>query len=290
MKASFKNNNQIAIILCTYNGAQYLSEQLESIIKQTFSNWTLYIRDDGSTDNTIEIIHNYLLLDNRIIFCEKLEKHIGPQKGFIGMLECVESELYMFCDQDDVWLPTKIQLSVDVYNDIYVKNPCKPIVVNTDVAVVDENLAVLESSHWLSCRLNPDELKNYNYLAICCYTQGNTMLFNNEAKKISFPYSGEFMHDWWISTRVIKSKGIIKSIYIPTLLYRQHSNNVLGFKYGNSNRIFYKILNITNVINDNLEFYKNIRKDNYGSVLKFVWYKIRLLIKRYSKVDKIGIL
>ncbi len=98
------------------------------------------------------------------------------------------------------------------------------------------------------------------------------------------------MHDWWISTRVIKSKGIIKSIYIPTLLYRQHSNNVLGFKYGNSNRIFYKILNITNVINDNLEFYKNIRKDNYGSVLKFVWYKIRLLIKRYSKVDKIGIL
>ena len=290
MKASFKNNNQIAIILCTYNGAQYLSEQLESIIKQTFSNWTLYIRDDGSTDNTIEIIHNYLLLDNRIIFCEKLEKHIGPQKGFIGMLECVESELYMFCDQDDVWLPTKIQLSVDVYNDIYVKNPCKPIVVHTDVAVVDENLAVLESSHWLSCRLNPDELKNYNYLAICCYTQGNTMLFNNEAKKISFPYSGEFMHDWWISTRVIKSKGIIKSIYIPTLLYRQHSNNVLRFKYGNSNRIFYKILNITNVINDNLEFYKNIRKDNYGSVLKFVWYKIRLLIKRYSKVDKIGIL
>ena len=64
MKASFKNNNQIAIILCTYNGAQYLSEQLESIIKQTFSNWTLYIIDDVYTYNTIEIINNYLLIDN----------------------------------------------------------------------------------------------------------------------------------------------------------------------------------------------------------------------------------
>jgi rhamnosyltransferase len=103
-------SNNIAILLSTYNGENYISEQINSIINQTNSNWTLYIRDDGSSDGTLDIItrfvtdyENIVLLDSSI--------NIGTLESFIWLMQNVNSSYYMFCDQDDIWLPNKIDIS-----------------------------------------------------------------------------------------------------------------------------------------------------------------------------------
>lgn len=266
---------EIAILMAVYNGEKYLKEQIESIIGQTYDKWNLYIRDDGSTDCTLEIIRDFSKIDNRISLIDDPQKHLGPSASFMRLLQNTHSDLYMFCDQDDIWLPEKIEKSLDVYNS-YTHNGV-PIVVHTDVEVVNEKLEILAKSHWKDCNLDPNRLKSYNYLALCCYTQGNTMLFNEEAKQLCFPYKGQFMHDWWVSTRVLKANGAILSVKEPLVLYRQHANNVLGFSYGRNNSIKKKIANMQKIIQSNYDIYQRLKADNYGPIIKYMYYKLLLL-------------
>ena len=101
----------IAILLSTYNGSKYLREQLNSIIDQTVKDWILYVRDDGSTDETIDIIKEYVSLYPNINYIEDIQ-NLGSARSFMKLLSLVEADHYMFCDQDDVWLPTKIEVSL----------------------------------------------------------------------------------------------------------------------------------------------------------------------------------
>ena len=268
-------DKEIAILMACYNGEKYLKEQIGSIISQTYSRWKLYIRDDGSTDGTLEIVRNYSRIDNRITLIDDSEKHLGPSKSFMRLLQSTHSDLYMFCDQDDVWLPEKIKKSLDAYDSFGNNNI--PIVVHTDVVIVNEELDTLAKSHWKDCHLDPDRLKSYNFLALCCYTQGNTMLFNDQAKQLCSPYTGLFMHDWWVSTRVLRSNGVILSVKEPLVLYRQHTNNVMGFSYGRNNSIRNKIKNLRNNFHSNYVIYKRLKSDNYGSIFKYIYYKWLLL-------------
>lgn len=266
---------EIAILMAVYNGEKYLKEQIESIIGQTYDKWNLYIRDDGSTDCTLEIIRDFSKIDNRISLIDDPQKHLGPSASFMKLLQTTQSDLYMFCDQDDVWLSTKIEKSLEAF--LIYSHRGQPIVVHTDVEVVNEKLETLAKSHWKDCNLDPDKLKTYNYLALCCYTQGNTMLFNEAAKQLCIPYSGLFMHDWWVSTRVLKANGIIVSVKEQLVLYRQHTNNVLGFSYGKNNSIVKKIGKLRGILQSNYENYEKLRTDNYGSIFKYVYYKLLLL-------------
>lgn len=268
-------DREIAVLMAVYNGEKYLKEQVESIIGQTYSHWKLYIRDDGSTDETLKIIRGYSKKDNRISLIDDPEKHLGASSSFMRLLKNIHSDLYMFCDQDDVWLSTKIEKTLDAYNKCLQKDI--PIVIHTDVSVVNEKLDTLAKSHWEDCNLDPDKLKTYSYLALCCYTQGNTMLFNEAAKQLCIPYHELFMHDWWVSTRVLKAGGIIVSVKEPLVLYRQHSNNVMGFSYGRNNSMKNKIGKLRDVLQSNYEIYEKLRTDNYGSIFKYVYYKLLLL-------------
>lgn len=110
-----KKESEISICMSTYNGEEYLSEQIDSIIGQTYTNWQLYVHDDGSSDNTREILNDYQKQDDRIHF-SKTNNHQGIIKAFIELVQNVESEYYMFCDQDDVWLNNKIEMMGSVKN------------------------------------------------------------------------------------------------------------------------------------------------------------------------------
>jgi len=100
----------IDILLSTYNGEQYLRNQIESIINQTYKNWRLLIRDDGSQDKTIEILEYYLRKHkDKIVLIEDGQKHLGASKSFFRLLGYSDAKYIMFCDQDDVWLPYKIE-------------------------------------------------------------------------------------------------------------------------------------------------------------------------------------
>ena len=104
---------KIHILLSTYNGEQFLAEQIQSIPQQTVQDWKLLIRDDGSTDRTREIIREFVAQDSRIHWINENEsKNLGVIKSFHNLAQFEEADVYFFSDQDDVWLPQKLELSL----------------------------------------------------------------------------------------------------------------------------------------------------------------------------------
>ena len=126
----------IDILMATYNGEKYLVEQIESILNQTYKNIRLIISDDESKDNTRKILEEYEKKDNRIkVFYQ--EKNLGYVKNFEFLLKQVENDIFMLSDQDDVWLPEKVEKS---YKTLQEQNADLAF---GDLEVVDENLKTL---------------------------------------------------------------------------------------------------------------------------------------------------
>ncbi|MDR1725242.1 MAG: glycosyltransferase [Bacteroidales bacterium] len=122
----------IDILLATYNGEEFIDEQIKSIVSQTFQNWQLIIHDDGSTDQTVNLIHKWQKSDNRIKLVEDNIALHSSAANFMHLLEFAQSPFIMFCDQDDVWLDNKIQLMYDI---ISRKDNTKPQVVYTNALI-----------------------------------------------------------------------------------------------------------------------------------------------------------
>jgi len=108
--AVIKKIPKIAILMCTYNGEQFLNEQLDSIQNQNYKNWTLYVNDDGSKDKTLNILKAY----QKKWGIKKIIIRRGPQKGFCQNFfqiindKKINADLYFLSDQDDVWMPNKL--------------------------------------------------------------------------------------------------------------------------------------------------------------------------------------
>lgn len=214
----------IAILLSTYNGAKFLGEQLESIRKQTNQIWQLYIRDDGSSDDTVAIIKDYCRKDKRIHWINEFkQQNVGVKESFIRLLIHVQADYYVFCDQDDFWLPNKVQLTFDGM-DLKFK---KPQLVFTDLRLVDESLQELNSSALRHVDVNrwiePNNLFFDNVVTGC------TVMINDALKQVAVPVvAGEIvMHDWWLAL-LATQMGRVKYIEQATILYRQHSGNQVG--------------------------------------------------------------
>ena len=103
--------DNLAILMATFNGEAYIEQQLQSLYRQSYKEWTLYIHDDGSTDGTVNIINQYAKKhDNIIVF--HYTSGTGAKDNFLSMLARIDAHYYMFCDQDDVWLENKIEESL----------------------------------------------------------------------------------------------------------------------------------------------------------------------------------
>lgn len=128
---------QIDILMATYNGAKYISTQIRSLQNQTFKDWKLIIHDDGSSDQTLEIVRNFAAQDTRILLVEDEKQFHGSAKNFMHLLTLSTAPFCMCCDQDDIWLENKLQLMLDeiqkynndvpqaVYSNSYVYNAQK---------------------------------------------------------------------------------------------------------------------------------------------------------------------
>ncbi|MEB3100938.1 glycosyltransferase family 2 protein [Ferviditalea candida] len=221
-------NNQIDILLSTYNGSKYLQELLTSIIDQIYPNWQLLIRDDGSTDDTIDVIQNFSKqYPNKIVYIEDHDHHLGPKQSFSKLMEYSTADYIMFCDQDDVWLNHKIELTLEKILLLEKKFPNQPLLVHTDLTVVDKDLQVISDSFWKYQKLNP-YFKELNNLLVQNIATGCTMMMNKRLKELSLPIPKQaIMHDWWIALVASISSGI-HHIDSPTLLYRQHGTNNIG--------------------------------------------------------------
>jgi glycosyltransferase involved in cell wall biosynthesis len=238
----------VAICLATYNGAKFLREQLDSIMKQTFDNWHLYIRDDGSTDGTVKIIEEYeFRYPSQITFLDEIPGGGSSEKNFFTIINWVTKHVnpnfYMLSDQDDVWYPNKVEMSV---KQMLTEN--EPCVVHTDLAIGDENLNIINDSFIKVSNLKP-KYNDLSHLIIQNNVTGCTMLWNRQLNALirSDRINEINMHDWWIAL-VAASFGKIKFINEATLIYRQHSNNVVGAKkVGSFTYIMDKLMNISGI-------------------------------------------
>ena len=140
----------VSILLATYNGEKFLIEQLNSIINQSYEDWTLYIHDDGSSDGTIAIINQYCDQYENIIYLPDLIVHRGAAQSFMCLLEQVNADYYMFCDQDDVWLPYKIEKT---YIAMQEKPVDSPVLIFSDLVVVDSDLNIINKSFWFYSKI-----------------------------------------------------------------------------------------------------------------------------------------
>lgn len=217
----------IQILLATYNSSHYLAEQLDSILEQDYSDFQLLVRDGGSTDDTLEIIENYRLkAGSRLTFLGSFRS--SAKENFSALLEAADAELFMFSDHDDVWMKDKISGTLEKYREIESLNsPATPILIFSDAKVVDSELAEIAPSVIRYQKLDPERIA-LNNLILQNVPQGNTMLFNRALKEIATPvHRNCVMHDHWLSL-CAAAFGKIAYFDHPTLLYRQHRNNVYG--------------------------------------------------------------
>lgn len=247
---------KIDVLLATYNGEKYLKELLDSILIQTYSNIRIVICDDCSNDNTVLILKEYQRRDNRIVIYENA-KNIGSDKTFEFLLKKVESEYYMFADQDDVWNKDKIELTfkklIDEDADL----------VFTDLEVVNHELKTIDKSF--------NRLKKYNYKINKCIKNGydleilyNTITGCTILSKSSwindilpFPENKNILYDYWIGL-IISLKGKVAYLNMPTIKYRQHVDNQVG-----SSRYVEKLNNFETIRNHLID----LRIQNFSTFL-----------------------
>ena len=187
---------KVDILLATYNGEQYLREQLDSIMCQTYSNFRLLISDDCSSDSTKEILEEYVEKDKRIIVFSQ-EKNLGVVKNFEFLLKRVENKYFMFSDQDDIWNENKIEKSIKVIEET------KSDLVYSDLEVVDSSLNVTYSSYWKLKVFYKKIVKynNFESLYLNNFITGCTMLSKKEFidEVLPLPNTSKFiLHDYWI--------------------------------------------------------------------------------------------
>lgn len=220
----------IDILLATHNGEKYIAEQIESLQNQTFTDWRLLVSDDGSTDRTVDIVEEMQKEDPRIEFVPDHEPTGSSTNNFMYLLGQSTAPYVMFCDQDDVWLPEKVSDSMAAMEELEAGSEIGlPLLVFSDSRVVDESLNVLNRSHVSTMSFSPESL-TIEQLMVNNVAQGSTMLLNralvDDLEKHPVPTIFEH-HDYW-AVAIAKAKGKASYMNRQTLLYRQHSGNVVG--------------------------------------------------------------
>lgn len=226
---------KVDVLLSTYNGEKYLKEQIDSILSQKNVDVRVVIRDDGSTDNTLDIIQQYINFNYPVLLIKG--ENIGVIKSFLYLASLDSSaDYYAFCDQDDVWKPEKLSIAVDKLND-----KKEPGLYLSDTTAVDEKL------HQIENQILSDNQKRVYVLEEVLLSNnatGCTMVFNAELKKMLNLYAPQelIMHDHWLYALNIALDGYVyfdKNSYIN---YRQHGNNSVGSKITIANKIKYSSL------------------------------------------------
>jgi hypothetical protein len=221
---------QVDILLATYNGAAFLPQQLESLLNQTHQNWRLFVRDDGSRDTTVALLQDAVLRHpKKIHHVTDTKGSLGATQNFAELLLYSTADYGMFCDQDDVWLPDKIERTLSAMTQLEEQHgKTQPILVYTDLQLVNGDLVPFAPSYWGHLGINPTERQAWNRLLIDNIASGCTMLFNRALREKAKPIAQDAaLHDWWFAL-VASLLGIMQPLEHSTILYRQHHMNAVG--------------------------------------------------------------
>lgn len=250
---------KLAILLSTYNGEKYLETQLKSLLAQTIaSQTTIIIRDDGSSDNTIEILKKYQEKGN--IICHK-ESNVGVVRSFFTLLRSAPTtEYYAFCDQDDYWMPQKMEKAIEALEKIE-----EPALYCSRKIIVDKDLKKMSKK---------DKEPLFNFLDVLMkgnIASGCTMVFNNPLRDLFLKFIPDdveikhLYHDTWLFILAYFTGKIVysKKSYI---LYRQHGNNVVGAMRTGNQLLFHRLTTIDFTL-------KKYRKRNKATFYTCILYK-----------------
>lgn len=271
----------IDILLSTYNGAKYLSALLESIEKQTYTDWHILVRDDGSTDNTVDLLQQWAKRHPRKMTIHT-GKNIGCLHSFAELMTLADKNSYiMFADQDDIWLPYKIQHAMEVMlRTEEDKNNC-PIVICTDLKVVNNQLQPIAPSLWEYAKIKAGLLASSSYLNIFNCATGCTMLLNKQALQAALPIDTKkaVMHDYWTVLKVQHAGGIILPLPQADILYRQHHDNEIGAYHYTP--IFQRSPNyIKQSFRLNRQYFFQAKTINNISLIHYLWLKLTYHFKK----------
>lgn len=223
--------SKIVIALATYNGAAHLAEQVRSLQAQDFGDWQLLARDDGSVDGTRDLLAQLASEDPRITVVESTAR-FGVVRNFAELLARAEragADYVFTCDQDDVWLPTKISRSLAAMTRLEAERGREtPLLVHSDLAVVDHALRPLYPSFLRRQGIRHEESSPLNVLLVQNFVTGCASLMNKALLRLALPFPECcIMHDWWIA-QCAAAGGAIGFLAEPTILYRQHGANQIG--------------------------------------------------------------
>ncbi|EOI6864415.1 glycosyltransferase family 2 protein [Yersinia alsatica] len=214
--------NNVAILLGSRNGAKFLPEQLMSFQRQTYPNWSLWVSDDGSTDNTKALVTDFIERSGA-------DGHLldGPQHGFCQNFmslvtnPAIKATYYAFSDQDDVWLEDKLERAVDWLN-----------TVDSTIPALYCSRTCLIDSKGKPIGYSPDYAKppGFGNALLQNIASGNTMVFNHCARELLQKVKGApiIVHDWSLYQIVTGCGGVVNFDRQPSVRYRQHQHNIIG--------------------------------------------------------------
>jgi glycosyltransferase involved in cell wall biosynthesis len=219
---------QVDVVLASFNGDKYIGDQILSILNQSYKNIHIIVTDDGSSDSTVEIIKE-LASKHPNIEMVNCCRQGGVVQNFEKGLSYSKGDYIFLADQDDIWLPGKVENALS-----FIKEKEKllsketPIMVFQDLIVVDVNLKTLSESFYSYNKLDPLNNLDIRYLYWRSTVYGCTAIFNKALKNRSIPFPKNIpMHDHWLALNAAIEGGIF---FNPRkdILYRQHTNNVVG--------------------------------------------------------------
>ena len=221
---------RVDIVSAILNGADYVSDLLRSIQAQSHSHWQLWVRDDGSVDDTIAIVTAFAAADDRI----RLLHRGGPPMGVAGaygwLLQRLpaDSRYVMYADHDDVWLPRKIESTLAAMRAAEAEAP-GPVLVHTDLVVVDKDLRKIHESFWTMSAIDPERVTLRRLIVRNVVTAPASMLNRDLCDRMGIMPTDAHDQDWW-SACVAVAFGRIIALREATILYRQHGHNSVGAK------------------------------------------------------------
>lgn len=206
----------VSVALCTYNGARYLRQQLDSLARQTYPQLEFIVVDDNSSDGTGLILAEYA--QKLALRIYRNESNLGYIKNFERAISLCTGTFIAPCDQDDIWLPEKIERLVTACQD--------NLLVYCDAALIDREGNLLHRN--VSDVVNPIRSANPNSLLFSNCAPGHTILFRRELAKVALPFPARMPHDWWLMYAAA-NLGRLTYLPVPLVLYRQHPANVSNF-------------------------------------------------------------
>jgi glycosyltransferase involved in cell wall biosynthesis len=275
------NDQKISILLCTYNGEQFIEEQLYSIERQSFKNWDVHASDDKSTDNTLNILKYF----QKRWGSNKLKIYTGPGKGysanFMNLLgnKKINADYYAFADQDDVWNEDKLSKAI---SSIYSAGQNKSALYCSRTELIDEFGHSIGLSKYRNFQIN------FNNSLLENIAGGNTMVFNqfsrNLLAKISSSVLPVISHDWTLFQLVTGSDGYIFYDEWASIKYRQHGKNLIG----SNSSIISNIIRLTQFILGRYRYWINVNLHALGSVKFYLSDSAMISLSKFQSLRNEG--